>query len=147
MQTAIATMLARSLKQPQSVAVLFFVVCVVLWLFERDLGTSASTPLSNGDLVRGGGKEMEKGKEGLRIALITFITDQKSYIHVSLMNKDRKSLAFHFPSFVASVMALRPSSPTDDLAFTQTTHVATTSISSSTTNRIQTAACCGPNST
>ena len=36
-------------------------------------------------------KPHEEEKKPLRIAIVTFVTDQRSYLHLSLKNKDRKS--------------------------------------------------------
>jgi mannan polymerase II complex MNN10 subunit len=35
-------------------------------------------------------KAHEEEKKPLRVAVVTFVTDQRSYLHLSLKNKDRK---------------------------------------------------------
>jgi mannan polymerase II complex MNN10 subunit len=78
-------MLARSVRVPP-VLILFLVVCALLgWqLSQHPSGPSPLTATSNIDPIT--------GKPIPRIALVTFITDEKSYIHISLKNKDRKSI-------------------------------------------------------
>jgi mannan polymerase II complex MNN10 subunit len=81
----LATMLARSLKQPQSVALLLFLFVVLVWQLQRDMGSTPLPPVPDNVEVA---QEPVKEKGEPRIALVTFITDQKSYIHISLKNKD-----------------------------------------------------------
>jgi mannan polymerase II complex MNN10 subunit len=78
-------MLARSVRVPP-VLILFLIVCALLgWQFSQH--SSQPSPLTAASKI-----DPVTGKPIPRIALVTFITDEKSYIHLSLKNKDRKSI-------------------------------------------------------
>lgn len=79
-------MLVRSLRV--SPAILFFLaLCAFLgWQF-RQGPSLAAHQLSDLSLTKSDSSSSKKP----RIAVVTFITDEKSYVHTSLKNKDRKS--------------------------------------------------------
>jgi hypothetical protein len=104
-------MLLRSLRVPPSLLLLVAFLVFFGW------------QLSQGPRHEDGpiGSQVIPGKAP-RIALMTFVTEQRSYLHLSLKNKARKT----------------STGPTEQLLYaknTQTTPVAMAMTSSSTTNR------------
>jgi mannan polymerase II complex MNN10 subunit len=77
-------MLTRAVRVPPVLLLLLLVVCAFLgWQFRQHPSAIAPLALPKVDPTT--------GTQVPRIALVTFITDEKSYIHLSLKNKDRKS--------------------------------------------------------
>ena len=74
-------MLARKLSNPPLIAILLVTLIFLLWSINwSNLASSTASMIPK-----------SAGQRHNRIAIVTFITDQKSYIHLSLRNKDRKS--------------------------------------------------------
>jgi mannan polymerase II complex MNN10 subunit len=80
-------MLLRSLKLPPSL--LLLIVCLAFFGWQLSKGTLSE----NGSLDTQFIQQNEGGNRAPRIALMTFVTDQRSYLHLSLKNKDRKLAA------------------------------------------------------
>lgn len=76
-------MLLRSFKLPPSLLLLFVLLGFFGWQLSQ--GTTHEND-EVGRLVI----PKDGAKQGPRIALMTFVTEQRSYLHLSLKNKDRK---------------------------------------------------------
>jgi mannan polymerase II complex MNN10 subunit len=74
-------MLARKLSNPPLIAILLVTLIFLLWSINW-----SSLAYSTASMIPKSADQRHN-----RIAIVTFITDQKSYIHLSLRNKDRKS--------------------------------------------------------
>ena len=94
----------RNLLHPTRLAVLAIIILIVLFFnFQSPLSTAARTRTSEdsyGSAVKSsaGVDGIQKAtsvvagpkqKEGSRVAIVTFTTEQKSYMHLSLRNHDR----------------------------------------------------------
>jgi len=76
-------MLLRSFKLPPSLLLLIVFLAFFGWQLSQ--GTRhENAPVGSQVIPQSGGKQAP------RIALMTFVTDQRSYLHLSLKNKDRK---------------------------------------------------------
>lgn len=116
-------MLLRSFKIPNSLLLLIVFLAFFGWQLSQ--GTRhENAPVDRQVIPQTDG---DGGNKAPRIALMTFVTDQRSYLHLSLKNKDRK----HHHSLVKSSRMLTRS--------TKTTCAAMATTSSSTTNRTRTA--------
>jgi mannan polymerase II complex MNN10 subunit len=77
-------MLVRTLKVPPSLLLLIVFLAFFGWQLSQ--GTRHEVgPVGTQVIPQSGGE-----KPAPRIALMTFVTDQRSYLHLSLQNKDRK---------------------------------------------------------
>ena len=92
-----ATMLLRSARKIPPSFVLLLVFLVFLgWQLSQGPSHEELPPPPPPDVpapppVEAEQKPHEEEKKPLRIAVVTFVTDQRSYLHLSLKNKDRKS--------------------------------------------------------
>jgi mannan polymerase II complex MNN10 subunit len=77
-------MLTRSLRLSPSFLLIILVLALFVWQLNKEPGEERC--LRNQVLPQDAIVE----KEGPRIALMTFVTNQRSYLHLSLQNKDRK---------------------------------------------------------
>jgi mannan polymerase II complex MNN10 subunit len=77
-------MLIRSFRIPPSLLLLILFLAFFGWQLSQ--GTKHEEGPVGSEVV-----PMEEGAaRGPRIAIMTFVTDQRSYLHLSLKNKDRK---------------------------------------------------------
>lgn len=76
-------MLFRSLRVPPSFLLALAILAFLAWQVSQGSKHegAVSSPLQS---------NVVEPRKGPRIALITFVTDQRSYLHIVLRNKDRK---------------------------------------------------------
>jgi mannan polymerase II complex MNN10 subunit len=77
-------MLLRSFKLPPSLLLLIVFLAFFGWQLSQ--GTRHENAPVDSEVI----PQTHGGKQTPRIALMTFVTDQRSYLHLSLKNKDRK---------------------------------------------------------